>query len=149
MNLVRWEPLNELVTLRQAMDRLFEDSFVRPGPRWVQGSEYHCELPIDVYTTDEEVVLVASVPGMSPEDVEITIEGDSITLKGDVPAPMANVEYAAQERPYGKFARTLRINVPVQADKAEATFEKGVLTLVIPKQEEVKPRTIKVTGKTS
>jgi len=147
MSITRWEPFKDLMTLREAMDRLFEDSFVRTGPRWVSAGEARCELPLDVYATDEELVIIAAVPGMNPSDVEITIEGDSLTIRGEIPAPMENVDYIAQERPYGKFQRNLRLNIPVQADKAEATFDKGVLTLTIPKQEEIKPRTIKVTTK--
>jgi len=75
------------------------------------------------------------------------MEGDTLTIKGEITAPMDNVEYLVQERACGKFHRNLRLNIPVQADKAEATFEKGVLTLVIPKQEELKPRQIKVRTK--
>jgi HSP20 family protein len=147
MSITRWEPFKDLMTLREAMERLFEDSFVRSGPRWVSGGELRCELPIDVYTTDEELVIAASIPGVNPSDVEITIEGGTLTIKGELAAPLENVDYVAQERPYGRFQRTLRLNIPVQADKAEATFDKGVLTLVIPKQEEIRPRTIKVTTK--
>ena len=87
------------------------------------------------------------MPGLKPEDVEITIEGDTLTIKGEFKGPLNNVNYLIQERAYGTFTRTLRLNLPVQADKAEATFENGVLTLVIPKQEEIKPRTIQITSK--
>jgi len=132
------------MTLREAMDRLFEDSYVRTGPRWVSSGEMRCELPIDVYTTDEEVVILASVPGIAPDNVDITIEGDTLTIKGEISAPLENVDYVAQERPYGTFQRSLRLNIPVDADRADATFERGVLKLIIPKREEIKPRTIKV-----
>lgn len=147
MSLTRWEPFKDLMTLREAMDRLFEDSFVRPGTRWVPSGERSCQLHVDAYATDEEVVITAAVPGMNPEDVEITLEGDTLTIKGEIKGPMENVNYLLQERPCGRFQRTLRLNIPVQADKAEATFEKGILTLVIPKQEEVKPKTIKIKTK--
>ncbi|MCL5801559.1 MAG: Hsp20/alpha crystallin family protein, partial [Gammaproteobacteria bacterium] len=112
------------MTLREAMDRLFEDSFVRTGTRWAPGTEVGCDLPIDVYTTDEEIVIIASVPGMSPGDVEITLEADTLTIKGEIPGPLENVDYIAQERSCGKFQRTLRLSIPVQADKAEATFDR-------------------------
>ncbi len=147
MSLIRWEPFKDLMTLREAMDRLFEESFIRTGPRWVARGESRCELPLDVYTTDEELVIQASVPGVKPEDVEITIEGDTLTIKGEINPPLDNVEYVAQERPYGKFQRTVHLNIPVEADRAEATFDRGVLTLVIPKREEIKPKTIKVKTK--
>jgi HSP20 family protein len=147
MSLQRWEPFKDLMTLREAMDRLFEDSFVRTGPRWATTGERGCDLPVDAYATDEEIVVTASVPGMDPDQLDITIEGDTLTIRGTLKEPMENVDYILQERPCGTFQRTLRLNVPVQADKAEASFEKGVLTLVIPKQEEIKPKTIKVSTK--
>ncbi len=148
MSLTRWEPFKDLMTLREAMDRLFEDSYVRTGPRWVTAREgIRCDLALDVYATDEEVVVQAAVPGLSPDDVNITIEGDTITIRGELPAPMENVNYIMQERSYGTFQRQLRMNIPVDAERAEASFENGVLTLVIPKREEVKPRTIQVKSK--
>jgi HSP20 family protein len=148
MSISRWEPFRDLMTLREAMDRLFEDSFVRPGTRWEPAAgESKCSLPVDAYVTDEEIVIMAAIPGVKPEDVDVTIEGDTLTIKGELPAPLKNVTYVAQERPYGKFQRTLRLNIPVQADKSELTVDKGVLTLVIPKREEIKPKAIKVNTK--
>jgi HSP20 family protein len=148
MSISRWEPFRDLMTLREAMDRLFEESFVRPGTRWatsVDGAA--CALALDAYTTDNELVITANVPGVDPKDVDITIDGDTLTIKGELKAPLENVDYTVQERPYGSFSRTLRLNIPLQADKAEATFDKGVLTLTIPKQEQIKPKTIRVTSK--
>jgi HSP20 family protein len=87
------------------------------------------------------------VPGLKPEDVEITLEGDTLTIKGEFKQPLENVQYLMNERLSGSFMRTLTINVPVQADKAEARFEDGVLTLVLPKAEEVRPKVIKVQTK--
>ncbi len=148
MSLTRWEPFKDLMTLREAMDRLFEDSYVRTGPRWVTARDIaRCDLALDVYATDEEVVIQAAVPGLGPDDVHITIEGDTVTIRGELPTPMENVNYIVQERSYGAFQRQLRMNIPVDAERAEASFENGVLTLVIPKREEVKPRTIEVKSK--
>lgn len=148
MSITRWDPFRDLISLREAMDRMFEESFVRPGSRWTAArDEYTCPMPLDVYMTDEDLIVTASVPGASPDDVEITVEGDTLTIRGEIPGPLSNVNYVLQERPSGKFQRTLRLNVPVQADKAEATFDRGILTLTIPKQEEVRPRQIKVQSK--
>ncbi len=143
MTVVRWNPARELVSLREAMDRLFEDSFVRP--MW--SGERERRLPLDVYSTPSEIVISASVPGLKPEEVDITLEGDTLSISGEIKPPMENVEYIFQERGYGKFSRTLTINVPVEQDKVEATFENGVLTITLPKAEAVKPKTIKVTTK--
>jgi HSP20 family protein len=104
-------------------------------------------LPVDVYSTPNELVIQASVPGMDPEDLEITIEGDAVTIRGERKAPLENVEYYVQERRYGPFARVISLNVPVQADAADAVFEKGVLTLTIPKAQEVRPKIITVKSK--
>jgi HSP20 family protein len=141
-----WDPITDMVTMQQAMDRLFEDSWERRMPGWRRG-ERVAALPLDVYSTADELVIQASVPGLSPDDVEVTIEGETLTIKGETRAPLDNVEYHIQERRYGPFSRTLTLNVPVQADQAEAVFDKGVLTLTIPKAQEVRPKVIKVKSK--
>ena len=142
MSISRWEPMNDLMTLRQAMDRLFEDSFVRPG-RMLDGSSV-THLPLDIYTTQDAVVVRASVPGVNPDDVEITIEGSRLTIRGTTQPQKDEGDYLLQEQRYGPFARTIDLALPVQADKAEASFKNGLLTLTIPKAEEIKPKTIKV-----
>jgi HSP20 family protein len=148
MSITRWDPFRDLITLREAMDRLFEESFVRPGTRLAgTQDEGYCAVPIDIYATDEELVVVGVVPGAEPDDVDITIEGDTLTIRGEIKGPLENVNYIIQERACGRFQRTLRLNIPVQADKAEASFANGILTLTIPKQEESKPKTIKVKSK--
>jgi len=133
-----------MVRLSDAMDRMFEDAWTRPRPARVEG-EVH--LPLDVYTTPSEIVLTANVPGLKPEDVQVTLEGDTLSIYGEFKAPMENVEYIFQERSYGKFSRKLTINVPVDANKVEATFDSGVLTVTLPKAEAARPKTIKVEAK--
>ena len=110
-------------------------------------SGYAYALPVDVYSTANELVIEASVPGLEPGDVEITIEGEMLTIKGERRAPLENVDYHVQERRYGLFTRTLTLNLPVESEGAEAVFEKGVLTLTIPKAEEARPKIIKVNSK--
>ena len=141
-SLIRWEPMNELMTLRQAMDRLFEDSFVRPGRVFDRSAV--TQLPLDVYATPDAVVVRASVPGVNPDQVEITIEGSRVMIHGEIQPQKEEGDYLLQEQRYGPFARTLDLALPVQADKAEASFKNGLLTLTIPKAEEIKPKTIKV-----
>jgi len=148
MTVTRWTPWREMMTVREAMDRLFEESFVRPRQRWAEGApERPFRLPLDVYTTPEEIVIVASLPGLTPDEVDIIIEGDTLTIRGELRPPLENVEYLFQERLYGAFSRTLTLNVPVDAGKAEAVFESGVLMLTLPKAEETRPRVIKVKSK--
>jgi HSP20 family protein len=142
----RWDPFREAVTMRAAMDRLFEDTWV-PSRGRPQERDRLYRLPLDAYVTPEEIVIVANVPGVKPEDVEITLEGDTLTIKAERPAPLENVDYVLQERPYGQFQRTLNINIPVDSDKAEAKFENGLLILTVPKAEAIKPKTIQVVSK--
>ncbi len=142
--IIRWSPAREMVRLSDAMDRMFEDSWTRQGQRRM---DRETRLPIDVYTTPNEIVLMANVPGLKPDDVNITLEGDTLAISGEIKPPMENVDYIFQERPYGKFSRTLTINVPVDVDKVEATFENGVLIITVPKAEAARPKTIKVEAK--
>jgi HSP20 family protein len=137
---IRWSPARELVRLSDAMDRMFEDTRTRP----FAGREREVRLPLDVYTTPSEIVILANVPGLKPEDVNITLENDTLSISGEIKAPMENVDYIFQERPYGKFSRVLTINVPVDNDKVEASFDSGVLTITLPKAEAARPKVIKV-----
>jgi len=145
MTIQRWEPLSEMVTLRNAMDRLFEDSFVRPSV-FLMANEGGGVLPIDVLQTKDDVVVKASLPGFKPEEVEISITGDTLTIKGEHKEEdeIKKGEYWLKERRYGTFSRTFAIPVEVKSEKAEATFDNGVLTLTLPKAEEIKPKQIKV-----
>jgi HSP20 family protein len=147
MAIDRWSPMRDFLTLRQAMDRLFDESVVPSRQTSASPAERALRLPIDAYSTENELVVTAPVPGAAPEDVEITIEGETLTIRGEIKPPLENVEYIFNERAYGPFVRSLTLNVPVQAEKAEASFDNGLLTLTIPKAESVKPRTIKVQSK--
>ncbi|MGD9028719.1 MAG: Hsp20/alpha crystallin family protein [Anaerolineae bacterium] len=141
-------PWREMRTLREAMDDLLEESFVRPGQsRMGQRREQGFQLPLDVYTTPEEIVITASLPGLTPDEVDIVIDGDRLTIRGELRPPLENVDYLFQERALGPFSRTLTLNVPVNTEQAEAVFENGVLTLTLPKAEESKPKTIQVKRK--
>ncbi|HSN73462.1 MAG TPA: Hsp20/alpha crystallin family protein [Anaerolineae bacterium] len=150
-NIVRWEPMREMLSLREAMDKLFEESFVQPSwtalARRPRANQEEWRLPLDAYSTPEEIVIMAAVPGVNPENVEITFEGDVLTIRGEFPGALENVEYLMRERRHGRFSRSLTFNVPVNADAIEATFEHGVLTIVAPKAETVKPKTIKVMAR--
>jgi HSP20 family protein len=146
-NMTRWEPGREFVTLREAMNRLFEDSFVGGAAAAQRDGQRELRLPIEAYSTDAEIIVRAAVPGLKPDDVEITIEGDTVTIRGEFPQPMENVNYIFYERPWGRFSRTLQLNVPVDADKAEAAFENGMLTLTLPKAEAVRPKVIPIKAR--
>jgi HSP20 family protein len=140
-DIVRWEPFRDLVSLRDAMDRLFSESYIRP-PAFVEGSPF----AVDVYETDQDVVLKASIPGTKPEDIDISIVGDTLTIEGhiDETTEVTEQRYVRRERRHGTISRTLTLPTAIQADRAEAKFENGVLTVTMPKAEEVKPKTIKI-----
>jgi HSP20 family protein len=144
-NISRYDPLNEMVSLRQAMDRLFEDSFVTPLS-WRSVNGETLTPPLDVHETPEEVVVTASLPGIKPDDVQITMTGQTLTLRGEFKSDdrVERDQYLYRERRFGTFNRTLQLPVRVEGERAEATFENGVLTLRIPKAEEVKPRQIQI-----
>jgi len=148
MVMQRWEPFKEMVTLRNAMDRLFEDSFVRPTTWWVEGDSRGA-LALDMYQTANEVVVKASLPGFRPEEVDISIVGDTLSIKAEhkEESETREGEYFLKERRYGVLSRVVNIPVNVKSDKAEALFENGVLTLTLPKAEEAKPKQIKVKAK--
>ncbi len=144
MSLSRWNAMGDFVSLRDAMDRLLEESFVPGRESQERGA---LRLPIDAYATENDIVIIASVPGLDPEAVEITLEDNTLTIQGEIAPPLENVNYLVRERPYGRFSRTLRLNVPVEAEQAEAEFDSGVLTLTLPKAEEVRPKVIKIKKK--
>jgi len=142
-DLIRWEPMG-ITSLRQAMDRLFEDSFVRPSGLF---PALRAESPaVDMYQTEKDVVVKASLPGMKADDVDISVTGDVLTIKGEhrEEQEVKEEDYFRKEMRFGSFVRSFEIPVPVKVDKAEATFEDGVLTLKLPKTEAVQPKSIKV-----
>lgn len=148
MNLVRWEPFRDLVSLRQAMDRLFEESFVRPSRALTLIGEGAHPL-IDMYQTPKEVVVKASLPGVKPKDVEISITDDALTIKGETKGEeeVKRENYLYREHHYGSFVRSIALPHGIEAEKAEATSEDGILTLTIPRAEEAKPKTIEIKAK--
>lgn len=147
MTMIRWDPYREMMSLRQAMDRMFEDTFL-----WPARSQYEMSggnLPLDIYQTKNDVVVKAALPGMKPEEVDISISGETLTIKGEhrEEKEIKEAEYIRREHRYGSFSRTVTIPVAIQSEKAQATFENGILTLTLPKAEAVKPRQIKVKAK--
>ena len=144
----RPSPFGELMSLRSAMDHLFEDSFVRRpfGAAFDAGSA----LPLDVTRTADELVVEAQLPGIKPEDVDITLEDGTLTIRGEYrdERKEGEGESLVQEIRRGTVARAITLPTGLEAEKASATFEHGILTLRIPKAEAVKPRQIKISPTT-
>jgi HSP20 family protein len=148
MSIVRWEPLRDFMTLRKAMDRLFEDSFVGPRRReWLPAAE--ATLAVDMYQTDDAAVIKTSAPGVKPDDMDITISGNTMTITGETKEEeeVKEENYIRRERRFGSFSQSVLLPEGLEPDKAQASFEEGVLTLTIPKAPETKPKVIKVKGK--
>ncbi len=145
-DIVRWEPFRDLISLRDAMDRLFAESYIRPTGLLPAVFADGNNVPIDVYETDQDVVVKASIPGVKPEDIDISIVGDDVTIKGQTEerTEVKEENFVRREMHYGSLSRTVSLPTSIQADKADAKFENGVLTLTLPKAEEVKPKTVKV-----
>ncbi len=150
MSLMRFDPERELLSLRDAMNRLMEESFVLPSMLGeLRGPGRAWGLAVDMYETDNDLVIKASVPGVKPENLDVTVQGETLTIKGETQEEEEGQRgrYHFRERRQGAFSRVLTLPFPIQSDKIQATFENGVLTLTLPKAEEIKPRSIKVQVK--
>jgi HSP20 family protein len=135
----------EIMSLRQAMDRMFDDDF-RPL-RWSAGGLDGPALPLDVTTDADALTIEAALPGIKPEDVEITVENGTVTISGTTAEERNKDEgsYLVQEIRRGSFSRSVTLPNGLEPDKASATFENGVLNLRIPKAEQLKPRQIRIS----
>jgi len=142
--LMRWNPFQEMMNWRSEVDRLFEESFGLPQTRWQGATNWG--LALDVRENQDAFIVTAAVPGVNPDDLDITLTDNVLTIKGEVKADEVseNEQYHLHERRYGSFSRSLSLPVPVVAEEIEASYENGILTLTIPKAEEVKPKRIAV-----
>jgi HSP20 family protein len=130
------------------MDRLFDRGFSRPW-RLVTWENGENAFPVDLSETEEEVVVKASLPGVKSEDIQISVTGDTLTVKGEAQADQEEKQqnFYRRERRFGTFQRSFTLPAKVDADQAQASFENGVLTLQLPKVPEVRPKTIEVKAK--
>ncbi len=142
--LIRWNPAGEFASLRNAMDRYFDDRFTpyarRPEMRtW--------SLAVDAVENEDAYIITASVPGVRPDDLEITVEDGVLTIKGEtsVDETVKETDYRLRERRFGSFSRSIRFPMDIDADAIEASYEHGVLSLVVPKAAAVKPKKIAVS----
>ncbi len=149
MALVKYDPWRDVLSLRDEIDRLFEDFFpVRAGER----RDYLAEVwapAVDIYETKDDVVVKAELPGMNKEDIKINIVDNSLVIEGEKKQEKEIKEenYYRVERRYGAFRRVIDIPVPVKTEGIEATYKDGVLEIKLPKKEEAKPKEIEVKVK--
>ncbi len=147
--LTRWEPFDSGLRLREAMDRLFEDAFIWPS-RFFRDTitSAYGTLPIDMYETNDEIIVNAVLPGVKSENVNVQFQDGRLVIDVNIPAPKTeNVTYHYREIDYGQIHREVMLPAPVKTDKVEAILEDGYLTLHLPKTEEVKPKKIQIKTK--
>ena len=145
MTLIRRpSPLADLVSLRDAMDRMFDDRVFRPI--WPAATVREAVPALDLYTTPEAVIATVALPGVKPEDVDIMIGDDLVTITGSHKEETETTDagYVHRELSRGSFSRSFTLPTPVNAEAATASFKDGLLTLTIPKTEELKPTHVKV-----
>jgi HSP20 family protein len=142
-NLIRWDPFREMSSLRRAVDRIFDDALVGSNRDW---QPFTWDLALDVLEKEDGFVVKASVPGINPNDLEITYSSNTLTIKGELheESEVEESQYHLKERRQGSFSRSISLPSNVNADKIQASYEAGVLTLNLPKVEEAKPKRINV-----
>jgi HSP20 family protein len=144
MAIVRFDPFREFATLQDRMNRLFGDAYLRDEDVTARGN---WAPPVDIYETDShDVVIKAELPDMSREDIEVTVENNTLTLRGErkLPGDVREGQFRRVERQYGAFTRSFTLPNTVDASKVSAEYKNGVLTVRLPFREEARPRTINV-----
>lgn len=168
MSISRWDPWGDIISLRQAMNNLLEESFVRPRSGLMSQTS---GLAVDLHESGDDYILSVSLPGVSPDDVNISILGDTLTVSGERREEWSNQpqnqenqqdqeyqqdqqnqqnqrsdqgRWLIRERRFGRFERTVTLPSAINADQASADFKNGVLTITLPKAEEAKPKSIQV-----
>lgn len=144
MAIIRWRPLGEVDSFRREMDRMFDNFFVRED---VGESSLTWYPSVDIKETKDDFVLMAEVPGMSKDDIKINISENTLTIKGEKKEEKKEDDnnYHRVERRYGSFQRSFTLPTQIQGGKVKAAYKDGVLTITMPKKEEVKPKEIPIT----
>jgi HSP20 family protein len=146
MTLVKWDPFRDLVTLQDRMNRLFEESVrnVRPGDEALSSALW--SPAVDIYETDEEVVVKAELPEVNQKDIDIQVENNTLTLRGErkFVKDVKRENFHRVERAYGAFSRSFTLPSTVDQEKIRADYKDGILKISMPKREETKPKQIKV-----
>ena len=145
MAIVKWDPFRDLMTLRQRMDKLFDDFFTEreEGKDMISGT---WSPSVDIHETENALVLTTDLPGIEEKDFEIEIDGNTLTLKGkrDYEKEIKKENFHRIERSYGSFCRSFTLPNYVDQDKIEAQHDKGLLKITLPKRPELKPKKVKI-----
>ncbi|MCP2518929.1 Hsp20/alpha crystallin family protein [Candidatus Aminicenantes bacterium AC-708-M15] len=150
MSIIKWDPFKDLLTFREKMNRLFEETFSLRGEEGELFSGTWSPA-VDIYETENEVVLTAELPGMNEKDIQLKIEDNNLVLRGERKFEKETKEenYHRIERAYGSFYRCFTIPPTVDRDKISAEYDNGILTVRMPKKAETKPKEIKISRKKS
>jgi HSP20 family protein len=140
--LTRWDPFQEMLNLRRTVDRLFDNA--SSDHEWAQPTLWG--LSVDMVENKDDFIIKASLPGINPEDLDISYSDDTLTIKGEVKSDneVKENQYYLRERRYGSFARSITLPTKIKGDAIEASYQNGVVTLRLPKAEEVKPKRISI-----
>lgn len=143
--LTRWDPFREMMIIRNSLDRRFDENPSLEPSLW---KSFNWSIALDVVESDDEYLIKASLPGINPEDLEITFSDNRLTIKGEVKeeGELDEAHYHLRERRHGTFTRSIKLPSGIESEKIEANYDKGVLKLHLPKVEIVKPK--KITIKT-
>ena len=147
MSLIRWEPFREIASVRRVMDNLFDDSMM---PRWYQIEKDDTLVPpVDMLETDKEIIVKAVLPGVSKDGLNVDILGDTLTIRGETKSEKEEKKehYIYRESHHGTFTRSITLPEGLEMGKGKAEIENGVLTIKIPKAENLKPKSIKIEVK--
>jgi len=145
MNIIRWDPFRDLATLRERMNRLFEEAYTSRGEeKDLVASTWNPS--VDIYETENALVMKAELPGIDENDIELKIEDSTLTLKGDRKFEKETKEenYHRIERLYGSFYRSFTLPRNIDQDKIKAESENGILKVTMPKKAELKPKKVKI-----
>jgi len=138
-----FDPFHDLTLFQDRINRLFEDDIIRQG-RWTSSREAWVPM-IDITEDDNEIVLWVDLPGISQKEVDITISGDQLSIKGEKKFEQSNqIKHLRRERFMGPFSRTFELNLPVETEKVNAAYKNGVLEIHLPKVSETKPLKVSI-----
>jgi HSP20 family protein len=140
--LTRWDPFQEMLNLRRTVDRLFDN--VSTDHDWAQPTQWG--LAVDVAENKDAIIVKASVPGINPDDLDVSYSDDTLTIRGEIKSEneVKEDQYHVRERRYGSFSRSITLPTKIKGDAIEASYQNGVVTLRLPKAEEVKPKRIEI-----
>jgi HSP20 family protein len=145
--IMRYDPFREMLSLNKALDQLFEQSFVRPS--WGASNTQGMSVPMNIYQNEQGYQVQALLPGVNPEDIELSAQQNSLTLKGQFnPSvkPDQQVSWLLQEIGFGPFERSITFPQEIDADRITTSYEHGVLTISVPISEASRPKKISIAG---